>query len=179
MCERHKPLPEAEAATPGAKNREYKTFGRSRSLPLPGFDYTQAYLAFYVTMCVKDKQRLLTDKSRCAAAREALIASCKEEGYRPIAYCIMPDHVHALIQGGSKPRGLSSWVRRFKGVSQRALWTLGVEGKVWQRGFYDHILRAYEDMEDIARYILANPVRAGLVVHSTDYPWSGLVEKPL
>ena len=44
---------------------------------------------------------------------------------------------------------------------------------LWQDGFYDRILRRDEDSLDVAAYIVANPVRAGLVHRVTDYPYSG------
>jgi hypothetical protein len=47
----------------------------------------------------------------------------------------------------------------------------GVE--LWQRGYIDRILRADEDTLTVARYILDNPVRAGLVASPLDYPFSG------
>ena len=46
--------------------------------------------------------------------------------------------------------------------------TLG-ESALWQRGYHDHALRKDEDIKDVARYIVANPVRAGLVARVGDY----------
>ncbi len=48
----------------------------------------------------------------------------------------------------------------------------GIESPVWQRGFYDHIVRRQEALADIQRYILANPVHAGLVDDDEAYPYS-------
>jgi len=61
-------------------------------------------------------------------------------------------------------------VRSVKSVSAHRL-----GGALWQRGFHDHALRRDEDIEDIARYIVANPLRAGLVRHIGDYPhWDAI-----
>ncbi len=46
----------------------------------------------------------------------------------------------------------------------------------WQRSFYDHALRTDEDLVHTARYVLANPVRAGLVHDFRDYPLCGSLE---
>jgi len=143
-----------------ADRSEYKTFGRSRSLRLPGFDYAQPYRLFYVTVCSKDRQRVFTAQGACAVTRGSLVESCARAGYRLIAYCVMPDHGHALVQGGPEPASLSSWVRRFKGASQQAMRKLGFAGKIWQRGFFDRVLRDYEDAVALGEYILGNPVRA-------------------
>jgi len=45
--------------------------------------------------------------------------------------------------------------------------------KLWQPSFYDHVLRNDEDLPAVARYILNNPVRKGLVDHYTEYVFSG------
>lgn len=44
---------------------------------------------------------------------------------------------------------------------------------LWQRGYYEHVLRSEESALQKARYILANPVRASLVEWPTQYPWLG------
>ena len=89
-----------------------------------------------------------------------------------IAYCLMPDHVHLLVrpEGGEN---VVDFVRRVKSRATRVYWSEGGAGRLWQRGFYDHILREDEDLEHVVRYVLANPVRAGLVSELTEYPYSG------
>jgi REP element-mobilizing transposase RayT len=86
-----------------------------------------------------------------------------------MAWVLMPDHLHWLIQLGDR-HSLSEVIRMFKGRSSLAINTvLERAGAIWQRGFYDHALRREEDVEDIARYIVANPVRAGLVRSVREY----------
>ena len=73
-------------------------------------------------------------------------------------------------------------MRRLKGRSARGINTqLGRTGTVWQTGFHDHALRNNENMQDIARYVIANPLRAGLVRQIGDYAlwdaaWLGVLE---
>ena len=62
---------------------------------------------------------------------------------------------------------------QFKNLAQRALWNLGLHGRMWQAGFYDHFLRADEQVERVVLYVLDNPVRAGLVQSRDDYRFSG------
>jgi len=80
-----------------------------------------------------------------------------------LAFVVMPDHVHwmAQLRDGAS---LGDVVRRFKA---RVSIVLG--SRVWQRGFHDHALRSDEDVPGIARYVVANPVRAGLVGRVGDY----------
>ena len=100
----------------------------------------------------------------------------KEEAVRTqmtlFAYCLMPDHVHLLICPETGV-DLVSFVQGLKSKTTRVYWSTGVTGRLWQRGFYDHILREDEDIERVAGYILANPVRAGLAKDITQYPFSG------
>ena len=98
-----------------------------------------------------------------------------------LAFVIMPDHLHWLFQlQGSL--GLSEIVRRLKGRSARGInRQLGRVGTVWQTGFHDHALRNDEDVQGVARYVVANPLRAGLVEQIGDYPlwdaaWLGVLE---
>jgi len=74
----------------------------------------------------------------------------------------MPDHVHLLIEGTSEASDLPQFVVRWKqktGYERRR--TMG--DRLWQGGFYDHVLREEEDRLVVVKYILENPVRAGLI----------------
>lgn len=82
----------------------------------------------------------------------------------------MPDHLHWLVQLG-EPSPLPAAVQRLKGRSARAVngW-LRRRGALWQRGFHDHALRREDDLATVARYVVRNPVRAGLVRRVGDWP---------
>jgi len=84
----------------------------------------------------------------------------------------MPDHVHALLEGLTDQ---SDFRRCAKMAKQRsgATYALTSETPLWQKGYYEHVLRDEEDSKEIAFYIIANPVRAGLVQSPDDYPFSG------
>lgn len=88
-----------------------------------------------------------------------------------LAWVLMPDHVHWLIRLGTvDPLGIV--VSRLKSASARgANRALRRGGSLWAPAFHDHALRADEDLIRSARYIVANPVRAGLVAKTGDYPF--------
>jgi len=67
---------------------------------------------------------------------------------------------------------MSELVRRLKGRTTRLLHRRGLRGPVWQRSFWDHVVRSNENLETVARYIIENPVRNGLVERVEDYPYS-------
>jgi putative transposase len=91
-----------------------------------------------------------------------------------LAWVVMPDHFHWLIelQQGS----LAGLMQRTKSLSTKAVkLSTGRGVSLWQRGFHDRALRREEDLVKVARYIVANPLRAGLVGRLGDYPlWDAI-----
>jgi len=89
---------------------------------------------------------------------------------RTLAAVVMPDHFHWLVQltGTTTLQGLMKGVKSFtaNSINRR----LGRDGPVWQAGFHDHGVRRDESLARIARYVIGNPLRAGLVVDLGDYP---------
>jgi putative transposase len=98
----------------------------------------------------------------CAAAR------CFH-GSGVMAWVLMPDHAHWLLQ--LEEESLDESVMRLKSLSARATNTaLHRAGPIWQRGYHDRALRRDEDIVTAARYLVANPLRAGLAKILGDYP---------
>ena len=87
-----------------------------------------------------------------------------------LAFIVMPGHLHWLLQLDDDV-GLERVVRNVKSWSARRINAQSHRrGQVWQRGFHDHALRREEDVAAVARYVVANPLRAGLVKQIGDYP---------
>ncbi len=91
-----------------------------------------------------------------------------------LAWVVMPDHFHWLIelQRGS----LSGLMQRTKSLSTKSVnLCTGRKVSLWQQGFHDRALRREEDLVKVARYVVANPLRAGLVERLGDYPlWDAI-----
>ncbi|MDH4584534.1 transposase [Pseudomonas sp. BN415] len=105
----------------------------------------------------------------CLVARE-IYAMRERHSLETLAYVLMPDHLHWLVQLQSGT--LEQHVRRLKSRSAIALNSMKKSsGRVWQKGFHDHALRKEEDVQAVARYVVANPLRAGLVEKLADYPF--------
>jgi len=88
-----------------------------------------------------------------------------------LCWVLMPDHWHGILQLGERDelptvmnRAKSAMAKACNGACARA-------GRVWDRGFHDRALRREEDLVKLARYVVANPVRAGLVRSVRDYPF--------
>lgn len=88
-----------------------------------------------------------------------------------LAWVLMPDHVHWLLQFGAKDT-LSLVVNRLKSANARlANQALNRNGVLWEPAFHDHALRSEEDLQSIGRYLVVNPLRAGLIEWMGDYPF--------
>ena len=85
------------------------------------------------------------------------------------AAVVMPDHLHFV--GQLCDGTLSKSVHSLKSYTANILSKAGVESPVWQDGYHDHGLRDDEDYRVKVRYVLQNPVRAGLVGKVEDYPY--------
>jgi len=86
-----------------------------------------------------------------------------------LAWVIMPDHFHWLF--ALRDATLHQVMRRVKSRSTLIInRSGGTQGAFWQSGYHDRAARAEEDLIQIARYIIGNPLRAGLVEHVGDYP---------
>jgi putative transposase len=86
-----------------------------------------------------------------------------------LAFVVMPDHIHWLFQLNHK-QTLPKVMQNIKSTSAHA-----IGYPIWQPGYYDHAIRQDEDIVSIARYIIANPIRAGLVKRVGDYPhWDAI-----
>jgi REP element-mobilizing transposase RayT len=92
--------------------------------------------------------------------------------YRLLAWCVMPNHVHAMIEtreGFPLPDVLHSW-KSF--VGNQANKVLRRHGEFWQREYLDRYIRHADHYAQAVAYIEENPVKAGLARVKTDWPWS-------
>ena len=125
---------------------------------------------YFVTFCTVQRRNILANHAVFAAFREYA-----EEGVnRGVAvgrYVIMPDHIHLFVRG-SGDFVLGSWVAGLKRVVAAAV-TGG--RSIWQRGFFDHLIRNSESYSQKWDYVRQNPVRAGLVSNADDWPFQGEV----
>ncbi|WP_295585593.1 transposase [uncultured Lamprocystis sp.] len=130
---------------------------------------------YHVTTCTEARRPLFRDFPCGRLVVKEMQALNNTETLTSLAWVIMPDHVHWLFQLGND-RTLSHAMKGFKASSALSINRfLNRRDPVWQRGFYDHALRREEDLRTVARYIVGNPLRAGLVQHIGDYPlWDAI-----
>ena len=140
---------------------------------LQNFDYSDPDHAYFVTIRALPGTAPFTGEALAKKVVESIMWMREHRGVAVYAYCLMPDHVHLLIRLGRDGRPLGDDIGAFKRFTTRQSWPLGYKGALWQRRFYDHVVRKSEDGAQICLYILENPVRKGLVTRSEVYPYSG------
>lgn len=128
----------------------------------------QCYL---VTTVTRARRPVFRDLSHGRIVVQALRYAALNGTAQTIAFVVMPDHLHWLFSLSAEIE-LSTIVSRMKRHTARRINRVsGTAGAcLWQRGFHDHALRYDEDIRAVARYIVANPLRAGLVKCVGDYP---------
>jgi len=129
--------------------------------------HSRANLVYMVTTVCADRKPLFGSFRNA----RALVCSLQqaEASASTLCFVVMPDHLHWMLQlkDGAE---LSETVRFVKARTTKivkARWP-GV-GRVWQRGFHDHAVRSEENLRALARYVIANPVRAGLARSAAQY----------
>ncbi|MEK6814681.1 MAG: transposase [Nitrospirota bacterium] len=143
---------------------------RRKNIRLPGEAYRQPGRVFSITICTAQRRRLFLDATLAETAVRSLRSGPFGVGASLLVYCLMPDHLHLLIE--IKNDDLVKLIGNWKRFTSNILRKQGINGQVWQRGFFDHALRKEEDLRIAAEYILMNPVRSGLVERSEDYPYA-------
>lgn len=135
------------------------------------FEYRGAH-RYFVTICVRNRVAVFTSPAAVAPVLSQLRHTADTTGFAIVAYCFMPDHLHLLVEGATEHARFLQFMRVFKQRSSFR-WKQRTGGELWQRGYFEHVLRDDEDLVATARYVLANPVRAGLAASPTEYPFIG------
>lgn len=133
--------------------------------------FSTAGQVYFVTAVAKGRSPCFREFA-CGRLVVREMRSLDEEGLvRSLAWVLMPDHLHWLFEL-REAGDLAAVMKRFKARSARSINEfLMRRGTVWQRAYYDHALREEEDVREIARYIVVNPLRAGLVTSLGEYPF--------
>lgn len=124
---------------------------------------------YHVSTSAHDRRPLFTDLAYGRAVVDSLRHEHEAGHVESLAFVVMPNHLHWLFSL-SGTRALSECVKNVKCFSARHINEIhGFKGRAWQTGFYDRAIRREEDLVSVARYVVANPLRAGIVRSVRDY----------
>ena len=147
---------------------------KRKNIRLKEYDYSQNG-AYFITICTKDRQYLFGPVGADSISARIIATTFENtikqySGVSAPIFVVMPNHFHALIlveraDMESAPT-ISDVVQTFKRYSTAEYSRLVHQGilppydkQVWQRGFYDHVIRNQTDYDDIYRYIENNPAQ--------------------
>jgi putative transposase len=123
---------------------------------------------FFVTFCTRNRTKIPSLHLAQGAIENYARIGIHDFNIAIGRYVIMPDHVHLFVRGDHN-FVLSTWV----GGLKRAMSVAMVKQQLWQPGFFDHVLRSSESYAEKWIYVRDNPVRAGLVNDSANWPYQG------
>ncbi len=125
------------------------------------------------TLCVRDRRNIFLNSSIIAVFTDILKSLVDRSPCIIPVYCFMPDHQHLIVTGTDEQAETLNFIKMYK--QKTGYWLSRNLSAEWQKDFYDHVIRKEENLLNIAKYILDNPVRKGLVEHWNDYPFKGSV----
>ena len=143
---------------------------RKRPVHLPTHERFNTANIVFVTLCTKDRKRILARDETHQLFRETWTL---HTDWLVGRYVVMPDHVHFFCAPGVSPRvPLDRWIKRWKSHTAR-FWPDSADAPVWQRHFWDRQLRRGESYAEKWSYVVNNPVRANLASQTSEWPYQG------
>ena len=127
---------------------------------------------YSLTFCTDWKRKWFENADAVQLVLSQFLRVADKEGFAILAYCFMPDHVHLLIEGLRDDADATKFITKSKQCSAHA-YAQTFSARLWQPFAYEHVLRDDDKVMAAARYILENPVRAGLAKSVLDYPFVG------
>ena len=127
---------------------------------------------YFITLCTYRRRQLLATSPVSDDFIRFAKRAYTERNIAVGRYVIMPDHIHLFVRGPDD-FGLGRWIGLSKQVLRKNIELSSTRDPVWQRGFFDHILRSEESYAQKWNYVCDNPARAGLVANSADWPYAG------
>lgn len=127
---------------------------------------------YSLTFCTDWRRELFADVEAVSLVLSQFLRVCRKEQFVILAYCFMPDHVHVLIEGVREDADARKFIVKAKQCSAHA-YASRFGQRLWQPFGYEHVLRDDEKVQVVARYIVENPVRAGLATTVLEYPFVG------
>jgi REP-associated tyrosine transposase len=137
---------------------------------------------YYITTCTRNRKAILAHDETARILLEEWQAAHNRHGWAVGRYVIMPDHVHFFCRAEIGAKTLSDFVGNWKSWTSRAINALSkprsapAATTLWQREFFDHILRSNESYTEKWNYVRENPVRANLVQSADNWLYAGQIE---
>lgn len=144
---------------------------------LRNFDYKGSGWVYFITICTANGQLYFLNEKITKIITDEMEFRRINQEIKLFCYCIMPDHLHMLLAlTDSYLKSLQNFVAAFKRYTSKAIHDLFGIKPLWQKNFYDHVVRKEESLLKISEYILNNPVRKGIVSNWESYQYSRMID---
>jgi len=127
---------------------------------------------YFVTISTYEARRYFEDNEYAEDCIDYLRDLSASYNFNVLAYCFMPDHLHLLIEGEEEDSDLRKFMSMFKQKTNFHFKKMN-GNPLWQKDYYEHVLRRNEVTIQVIRYIVDNPVRKSIVEDFRDYPFLG------
>jgi len=128
-----------------------------KRLRLRDFDYRDNG-AYFVTACTRTRSAVLIDRVKVVVEEELKALAGRFPGVTLDLFVVMPDHVHAIILMSDSATDLPRIMQAFKSLSTLRLKQEGLCGPIWQRGYFDRVIRNDRELAALREYIQNNPL---------------------
>jgi len=136
------------------------------------FSYVGRY-RYALTFVTFDRHKAFSEAACVHLVLAQVLRAAAEHQFEVVVYCAMPDHLHLVVEGLAETSHLKRFVKLAKQYSGFYYARAHERAKLWQHGGNDHIVRDDVDFLDRVRYVVNNPVAAGLVADPRDYRFLG------
>jgi REP-associated tyrosine transposase len=137
----------------------------------PDLPYTGKYY-YSLTFRTVEAVRTFVVGEVVDLAYEQIQRAARKYSFEITAYCFMPDHVHLIVRGLENASDCKAFIKAAKQYSAYHF-KQQYSKQLWQRYGFERWIRDDRELAFTIGYIVANPVRAGLVEHPADYPYVG------
>src|SRR5438270_10000180 len=138
----------------------------------PRVPWVRGTPVFFVTFCTYRRRSMLATKNVHDSFIAFVLRAAQSHNLAVGRYVIMPDHIHLFVCGDLQFH-LGKWIKSLKQALGKSISKDVKQDRIWQEGFFDHVLRSDESMSQKWDYIKENPARAGLVADSVDWSYQG------
>lgn len=124
-----------------------------------------------MTCCCHDRQQLFLNPAIVECVQTEFLKTAGDCGFTTLAAVFMPDHLHALVEGARDDADLKRFMKLMRMKTAFSV-AKTYRRRLWQDGYFEHVLRDEETTPPVVAYIVSNPLRAGLVDCVDDYPYT-------
>jgi REP element-mobilizing transposase RayT len=130
----------------------------------------------FLTTCANQRRPIFANEASYSALQETWRRSADIDGWYVGRFVVMPDHVHLFARPARDAKPLAAWIKSWKSITARKIASVhAVVPPVWQPDYFDPFVRSADSYAEKWEYVRHNPVRAGLVAESNQWPWHGVI----